>query len=72
MAKAWPRPGSARCVRLPPSSTAACRNASHGGVFGSIVEMFFRFGTLLRYIFDDSITPYSRVKRASKKASDPL
>lgn len=25
------------------------------------------FGTLLRYIFDDSITPYSRVKRASKK-----
>ena len=30
-----------------------------------------RFGTLMRYIFDDSITPYSRVKRASKKAPDP-
>jgi len=25
------------------------------------------FGTLIRYIFDDSISPYSRVKRGSKK-----
>ena len=39
-----------------------CRNAAHGQAVAKMHRLFLS-GAILRYIFDDSISPFSRVKR---------